>query len=248
MPGSKLLVCFPLLCSFAFVAVDGALAQDASLPDAPTPQTSTQTLPPELGGPRKHKPSSNHIFWVIPNYRSDEDPADIKPLTAGQKFKLAFDDSFDPSSFLVAATFAGISMAQGQHRAFDDGFGAGSKYFAAAFADQAIGNYMTEAIFPTVLHQDPRYHVMGRGGFFKRTGYALSREVITRGDDGKNHFNTSELAGNGVAAGISNLYYPDADRSLGNTGYKWGEQVGLDAFFNVLKEFWPDVRGRLFSQ
>ena len=75
---------------------------------------------------------------------------------------------------------------------------------------------------------------------------AISREVITRGDDGRNHCNTSELAGNAVAAGISNLYYPAADRSLGNTANKWGQQIALDTFFNVAKEFWPDVRNRLF--
>jgi hypothetical protein len=53
---------------------------------------------------------------------------------------------------------------------------------------------MTEGLFPIVLHQDPRYFVKGTGGFWRRTGYAISREVITRGDDGRNHFNTSELA------------------------------------------------------
>lgn len=107
---------------------------------------------------------------------------------------------------------------------------------------------MTEAIFPVALHQDPRYFVKGKDGFWKRTGYAISREVVTRGDDGRNHFNTSELAGNAVAAGISNLYYPADNRTVGDTAGKWGEQIGLDTFFNVAKEFWPDVRDKLFHQ
>jgi len=71
---------------------------------------------------------------------------------------------------------------------------------------------------------------------------------ITLGDDGRNHFNTSELAGNAVAACISNAYYPAVDRSFGNTANKWGQQIGLDTFFNVAKEFWPDVRNKLFKQ
>ena len=45
---------------------------------------------------QQHEPSKNHIFWIIPNYRSDENPADIKPLTPGKKMKVAIDDSFDP--------------------------------------------------------------------------------------------------------------------------------------------------------
>jgi hypothetical protein len=141
-------------------------------------------------------------------------------VNAGSKFKLGFDDSFDPTAFLIAGVFAGSSMAQDQYRSFGQSAKAVSKYYRAAFADQAIGNAMTEAIFPTVLHQDPRYFTKGKGGFLKRTGYAITREFITRNDDGRNHFNTSELLGNAVAARISNLYYPAADRSLRKTANK----------------------------
>jgi hypothetical protein len=239
-----------LLIGLGFlVGFISARGQETSLlPDAPQPtQSQSPQSNPEQNGPQ-HEPSKNHIFWVIPNYRSDENPAKNKPLTAGAKMKVALDDSFDPSAFLVAGVFAGLGMAQRQYASFGQGAQGFGKYYGGAFADQAIGNIITEGLFPIALHQDPRYFVRGQGGFWKRTGYALSREFITRGDDGHNHFNTSELAGNAVAAGISNLYYPAADRSLGNTANKWGQQIGLDAFFNVAKEFWPDVRKRLFGQ
>lgn len=104
-------------------------------------------------------------MWVIPNYRADEGATEFKPLTSDQKFKLAFDDSFDPTAFLVAGVFAGSSMAQDQYRSFGQGAKGFSKYYGGAFADQAIGNVMTEAIFPTVLHQDPRYFTKGKEGF-----------------------------------------------------------------------------------
>lgn len=107
---------------------------------------------------------------------------------------------------------------------------------------------MSEGLFPIALHQDPRYFTKGKGGFWKRTGYAISREVVTRGDDGRNHFNTSELSGNAVAAGISNAYYPAADRSFTNTANKWGQQIGLDTAFDIMKEYWPDVRRKLFGR
>jgi hypothetical protein len=224
-----------------------AIGQETStLPDAPSSsQIQSGPLNLEQDG-KQHQLSKNHIFWVIPNYRSDENPAEIKPLTVGAKMKVAFDDSFDPSAFLVAGIFAGMAMAQRQSTSFGTGAQGFAKYYGGAFADQAIGNIMSEGLFPVFLHQDPRYFVKGTGGFWKRTGYAISREIITRGDDGRNHFNTSELAGNAVAAGISNLYYPAADRLFGNTTNKWGQQIALDTFFNVAKEFWPDVRNKLF--
>ena len=234
---------FLFLLALQPVALQG---QNLPLPDAPEPQDQAKQANPEQNG-QPPKPSKNHIFWVIPNYRADESTAEIKPLTSGAKFKIAFDDSFDPSAFLVAGALAGLADAQNQYRDYGDGAAALGKYFAAAFADQAVGNMMTEAVFPAVLHQDPRYFVKGKGGFWKRTGYAVSREVITRADDGRSQFNTSEIAGNAVAAGISSAYTPAADRSLGNTTSKWGEQLGLDTFFNVLKEFWPDVRDKFFG-
>lgn len=234
-----------LICILTLLLAVGAPAcAQAALPDAPQPQQD----PSPLSRPGKeHRLSKNHIFWIIPNYREEENSADVKPLTPRAKLKLAFDDSFDPSAFLVAGIFAADSMAQKQY-AFGQGAQGFAKYYGSAFADQAIGNMMTEALFPIALHQDPRYFNKGTGGFWKRTGYAISREVITRGDDGENHFNTSELLGNAVAAGISNAYYPAVDRSLGKTANKWGQQLALDTAFDVMKEFWPDVRRKLFGQ
>ena len=220
----------------------------SSLPDKPQPtQSQSRQSNPEQND-RQHEPSKNHIFWVIPNYRSDENTTTILPLTRSAKMKVAFDDSFDPSAFLVAGVFAGLGMAQRQYTTFGHGAQGFGKYYGGAFADQAIGNIMSEGLFPAALHEDPRYFVRGEGGFWKRTGYAMSREFITSGDDGRDHFDISELAGNAVAAGISNVYYPAADRSLANTANKWGEQIALDTFFNVAKEFWPDVRNKLFNQ
>ncbi len=240
-------ICRVLLFLNFLVGPVAAIGQEMStLPDAPS-SSQIQSRPSNLEQDRRQRQlSKNHIFWVIPNYRADENPAEIKPLTPGEKMKVAFDDSFDPSAFLVAGVFAGVAMAQKQYSSFRTGVQGFGKYYGGAFADQAIGNIMSEGLFPVALHQDPRYFVKGKGGFWKRTGYAISREIITRGDDGRNHFNTSELAGNAVAAGISNLYYPAADRSFGNTANKWGQQIALDTFFNVAKEFWPDVRNKLF--
>ena len=234
-------VCFLLL----IICIPG-IAQQTPLPDAPQAQKPNQQSTSDPNG-KDDEPSKNHIFWIIPNYRVDENTANFKPLSPRAKFKIAFDDSFDPSAFLVAGIFASNSMARKQY-AFGQGAQGFAKYYGGAFADQAIGNMITEAIFPVALHQDPRYFNKGHGGFGKRAWYAMSREVITRGDDGNNHFNTTELLGNAVAARISNAYYPAENRSFGNTAKKWGQQIGLDTAFNVMKEFWPDVRRKLFGQ
>jgi len=208
-------------------------------------QASSSITEPVSSGPVHSK----RILWVIPNYRTvEEDSPERLPLSARQKFKTAVLDSFDFSSVLVAGFFGGVSMAEGQYRDFGVGAQGFGKYFGAAFADQAVGNFMTEAILPSMLHQDPQYYTKAHGGFWKRTGYAMSREVITFGDSGHKQFNTSEILGNAIAAGISNTYYPPRERSVSNTIGKWSQQVATDAFFNVLKEFWPDVRKKMFGK
>jgi len=241
-------VCRVLIFVNSLIGGVVAIGQEPStLPDVPSSIQSQSGRSSLVQNAPQRELSKNHIFWIIPNYRSDENSEEIKPLTPGAKMKVALDDSFDPSAFLVAGIFAGVAMAQKQYSSFGTGAQGFGKYYGGAFADQAIGNIMSEGLFPVALHQDPRYFVKGKGGLWKRTGYAIGREVMTRGDDGRNHFNTSELAGNAVAAGISNMYYPAADRSFGNTANKWGQQIALDTFFNVAKEFWPDVRNKLFG-
>jgi len=75
--------------------------------------------------------------------------------------------------------------------------------------------------------------------------YALSRAVVTHGDSGHRQVNMSEIAGTGVAASLSNMYYPTVDRTASATVTRWGTQIMWDALANELKEFWPDVRRRL---
>ena len=44
---------------------------------------------------------------------------------------------------------------------------------------------------------------MGKGGFVRRAGYAVSRIFITRADSGHNQFNISEIFGSAMSAGIT---------------------------------------------
>jgi hypothetical protein len=120
--------------------------------------------------------------------------------------------------------------------------------YASAFGDQLIGNFMVGAILPTILHQDPRYFQSGKGGFWHRAGYALSRVAVTRSDSGRTQFNVSEIAGTAIGAGISNSYHSASERTFGGTAQTWGTLVAVDAFTYELKEFWPDIRRKFVKK
>jgi hypothetical protein len=68
--------------------------------------------------------------------------------------------------------------------------------------------------------------------------------VITRTDSGRSVFNISEWGGNAIGVAISNAYYPDT-RTASDNVERLIIACGTDAFSNVLKEFWPDVKKKL---
>jgi hypothetical protein len=189
---------------------------------------------------------SKRILWIFPNYRAVSANTQLPPLSLKDKFWLATQDSFDYSSFISAGIIAGVSQANKSYPEFGQGAKGYGRYYWHAMADQAVGNYLTEAIVPVVTHEDPRYYTLGHGGFFKRTGYAVSRLLITRTDAGGRAFNFAEIVGNGAGAGISDTYYPARERTWTKTGQKWLTQVALDGAFNILKEFWPDINHAVF--
>jgi hypothetical protein len=189
---------------------------------------------------------SKRILWIFPNYRAVSANTKLPPLSLGDKFWLATQDSFDYSSFVSAGIIAGSSQANKSYPEFGQGAKGYGRYYWHAVADQAVGNYLTEAIVPAVTHEDPRYYTLGHGGFFKRTGYAVSRLLVTRTDSGSRTIKISEIVGNGAGAGISDLYYPSRERSWTKTGQKWVTQIALDGVFNIAKEFWPDINHTIF--
>ena len=188
-----------------------------------------------------------HAFGVLPNYRTAEGSLPYTPISASRKFKIATEDTIDGPSFVLAAFFSGISQINGDEPSFHQGVVGYLHRYATGLADQDIGNYMTEAIMPTILHQDPRYFRKGSGTIKSRVGWAVSRSLVARTNSGRWTFNASEFLGNGITASIGNLYYPD-DRGFGPTMQRMFTQIGTDTISQVLKEFWPDVKRRFFHK
>jgi hypothetical protein len=224
---------------------------DAQAPATPA-QSSSANTPAPLNQPPQNAPEysgakqTKRILGIVPNFRAVSADEKLPPATVKEKFIDATQDSFDYSSVFFPAVIAGYNMAKDATPEFHQGGAGFARYFWHSAVDQTSENYMVEFIFPTFTREDARYYTLGHGGFLKRAGYALSRAVITRTDSGKESFNISEVVGAGAAAGISNLYYPSAERTMGNTGSQWGLDVGIDAGVFVFREFWPDINRRIF--
>jgi hypothetical protein len=235
--------------------------QDSSKPSQPP--SSQQQTPPAAAPPpqnpnrpgltageqknvdheKKTGTSNDRLFFALPNFLSVENADTVPPLTSGEKFKVVARGLYDPSEFILIGAVAGLGQASNSDSAYGQGAQGYAKRYGTAYADNAIENFMASAVLPSVLHQDPRYYVLGSGGFKKRTLHAFSRIVLTRSDSGKQEFNYSEVFGAGIAATISTYsYHPDNERDFSNVITTWGTQIGYDLGTYMLKEFWPDLR------
>ncbi len=203
-------------------------------------------IPIVLGAQGNNQPRTEdkRIFWIFTNHRTAEESANLPRLTPKGKFTIAWNDSTDPAIFMQSIFLAGIGQAANSNPSFGQGMEGYARRFGTTYTDFALQNMMTEGVYPTLLHQDPRYFRRCRGTVRSRLGYAISRLFITRTDSGKTQFNYSELAGGATSLAISNAYYPDG-RTVGNNLGRYGLQLGFDAASNVLKEFWPDLKRKL---
>jgi hypothetical protein len=190
--------------------------------------------------------SNDRLFFTLPNFLTLENANQVPPLTAGQKYKVVVRSSFDYVQYPWYGFLAGISQAENSEPGYGQGAEGYGKRYGAALADGTIENFLTSAVLPALLRQDPRFFQSGQGGFWHRTGYALSRVIVTRGDSGRSQANYSEIFGSAISAGISTYsYHPRADRNVRNAASVWGTQVGYDTLTYVVKEFWPDIRRKL---
>ncbi len=149
------------------------------------------------------------ILGILPNFfvSYEKNP---QPLTRKQKFKLAFVISKDPLTFITTGITAGIEQAQGDFAGYGSGFSGYASRYGASYADRVDATFLSAAVFPSLLHQDPRYFYRGHGHIITRALYAISTVVICKGDNGKWQPNYSNVLGNLAAGGISSFYYPNS--------------------------------------
>jgi hypothetical protein len=96
-----------------------------------------------------------------------------------------------------------------------------------------------------MLHRDPRYFLTLHGGLGHRIGYALSRIVVARTDEGKNAANWAGMIAPLMAESLANSYLPVKEQTAGRTFQRYGIRIGLNTAGNALREYWPAISRNL---
>ena len=177
------------------------------------------------------------LLAVIPNFYTSY-VADAVPMSTKQKFGLAWKAAIDPTSFAIAGIIAGGEQASNSFPGYGQGAAGYANRFGAAYGDFFIGTYISNAILPSLLKQDPRYFYKGTGTIKSRILWAMARSVMARGDNGHWQPDYSGILGSLAGGAISNLYYPEGSRhgfstTLNNTLIGIATGAGV----NILQEF-----------
>jgi len=210
------------------------------------PPSSTSTTAP--AGPLSEGKQTRRILFLMPNFTAVSANEQLPPQSVKEKFKTATLDSLDYSAFVFVAGQAGAAQGGNSDPEFGQGARGYGRYYWHLLADSINENYWVEFLIPTPLHEDTRYYTLGKGAFPKRLGYAFTRILITRSDEGHETFNAGEILGAGAFAGLANLYYPSPERTFTKTYQRWITNVTIDGCVFVFKEFWPDINNTVFHQ
>lgn len=222
---------------------DAPAAQSQNAPNATPADKEAGTVPPTLEGRQ-----TKRILGIVPNFHSVSVDEKLPPESAKDRFKESTQDAFDYSDFIIVGMLAGVGEARRSYPEFHSGAAGFGRYYWHTLLDKVDEDYQVEFLFPTLFRQDSRYYTLGRGGLIKRTGYAVSRVLITRTDSGNATFNASEIVGAGATSGVSDLYYPAPERTWTKTGQRWVLNCSLDGATFIFREFWPDVNNKIFHQ
>ena len=176
------------------------------------------------------------VLSFIPNMYVVYEPHP-EPLTARMKFHLAYKSLTNPFFFARTAAWAGVQQARDDPSEWNQGAKGYGKRLGAGFADAVTGSLISNAILPSLLHQDPRYFYQGTGTKKSRALHAMLAPVICKGDNGAWQPNYSQWGGSLIGYSISTAYYPGSARTAGHVFQTFGIDMGLHVVGSLAQEF-----------
>jgi hypothetical protein len=231
-----------------------SIEQTSSPSTAPlTSQSSSQTPAAQSAAPQTPEEAQRQkaqeqlkaqekqrVFGVMATFNTTTNK-DAVPLTVGQKYQLFFKSATDPWPFLLAGFGAGIDQADDSFPEYGQGMEGYAKRFGAAYTDYFTGNLLGNAVLASVMKEDPRYFQKGTGSYTSRFLWAASSTVWCKRDNGTWGPNYANVMGNLMGAAVSNLYYPQSDRTVGGTLSRGFTVTAQAIVGSEVIEFWPDM-------
>ncbi|MCU1272302.1 MAG: hypothetical protein JWN74_3596 [Acidobacteriaceae bacterium] len=236
-------LCGPIVFFFLWSASlfgQTSQSQAPQLPPAPVPKSAHEQ---EI----EKQEQSQRMLGVIPNFGTTN-RQDASPLSPRAKFRLFYKSAFDPVELSVVGLQAAVSQAEDEIPEYGQGAAGFGKRYGSTLADEVSSGFFSNFFYPVLLKEDPRYFRLGRGSVKRRLGHALMREVNGRTDKGGRSFAWNNILDAFTAGGLSNAYYPPAERGFGLTMSRSAIAIGYGSLGGLADEFYPEVSHWLFHR
>ena len=191
----------------------------------------------------------DHMMKMARNFVPSQplpDTPSYVPMTSRQKFDGWMHHTYSFDMFSGAAIDSLILQATGGYRDYGGGMQGYAKRYGTTLLAAEATSLFGRWLFPTILHQDPRYFPSTQTNVWDRMAYAASRTLITRSDSGRDVFNSSLILTLLVSSALANGYKPNYEESFQATMANTFAGLGTTAQMNLLNEFWPDLKS-MFS-
>src|SRR6267154_580784 len=249
---------FIVFAAIAFLPATRAFGQDAKQPQsasaagqssssqastsqAPADQTPAAPTPAQPTPPQKIPGVDLYNLLQKKSIVFPDIAASKEPLSSGQKFQLFVDNSGSVHTLSWAVLGSAIAQADNSPTGFGQGWDGYAKRFGASMARQASSEFFGTFVIASALHLDPRFYPEVNPTFKQAMKYSVQRVFIMRKDDGHEVVAWSRLVGPLLSESLANVYWPERNRTVGDTFFRYGLDLATRAGGNMLREYWPVV-------
>jgi hypothetical protein len=162
---------------------------------------------------------------------------------AGQKLEFLSAGAYFGPFFAALA----IDQDTGSPSQWAGGWGGYGRRVASRTANAMIQGTF-QAPVAVLLHEDVRFIVSNQGGFKRRAAHAILYSFLTYNNNGHSTLNIANVGGYYASTAVSTAWLPGHTNGAKYTLSNGSEQIGLSLPVNLLQEFWPEIRGKLFHR
>jgi hypothetical protein len=168
----------------------------------------------------------------------------FQPLSGQEKFDYYVQHTFAMGDFLERSALAGIAQWRDSPPEWGQGWGGYGRRLGSNFGQYSIKKTLQFGV-GAALKEDPRYLASTESGFWRRTSHAISHTVMVKNDYDRRVFSYGRVTGTLGGSFISRTWHPERQRTVGHALRNAGVSFGTEAGWNLLREFWPDIK-RMF--
>jgi hypothetical protein len=168
-------------------------------------------------------------------------PDSVERLTLGDRFHIYVHSVASLESVFEPAFAAGISQWGNEPPEWGQGVAGYGRRFASGYGRSFISHTIRFG-FAALDGEDPRFLPSDEGGVWHRMRHAVVGTFVSRTESGSQMPAFSRFAGIYGAAFISNSWYPESRANTTHALERGSTTLASSIGWNIIREFWPDMR------